>query len=284
MTTFGSKEPWMEPMNSFLLSHRREFKDFIDSVCSIGPSATANLPVIPPPYSTPWAMYSRVPAAVREGYLYLPYLICATANCTALVNVWLDNYDAGRRSTDATTAAATTTTTNQSSMSPRPSHPLAGDLLLFHRACVALRSRAESLHAAVERTEHVSSPTTQRWVALAERLEAHPELFLADEWELAADEQQYVSAAGRALPRRRSVSTPPSTLMMRGSVEENRTLQSARDTLSRKGSDAELCSGASSETEQTGAGVAAAKGKEKGDKSVLGIFGWRKKAPSHAAR
>lgn len=35
MTTFGSKEPWMEPMNKFLTKNRAEFKEFIDSICAI---------------------------------------------------------------------------------------------------------------------------------------------------------------------------------------------------------------------------------------------------------
>ncbi|KAI9725435.1 MAG: hypothetical protein M1828_003106 [Chrysothrix sp. TS-e1954] len=35
MSTFGAKEPWMEPMNAFLSARRQEFKDFIDGVCSV---------------------------------------------------------------------------------------------------------------------------------------------------------------------------------------------------------------------------------------------------------
>lgn len=251
----------MEPMNSFLISHRREFKDFIDVVCSISPAGN-NLPIILPPYSTPYAMYSRVPAAVREGYLYLPYLICATVNAAAVVNVWLDNHEGpGARK-------------NSTSSMNRPPQPLSGDLLLFHTACLSLRARADSLYAAVERTEYYSSPTTQKWVVLAERLESRPEEFLATELELAADEQPI----GRTV-RQRSTSTPAMTGGGKASLEDDRA--GLRHPLGQGGADADPWSGGSSDNEQSGLG--SGRPKEKADKGMLGIFGWMKKT-GHGGR
>ena len=35
MTTFGNKEPWMAPMNSFCTSNQHQFESFIESICDI---------------------------------------------------------------------------------------------------------------------------------------------------------------------------------------------------------------------------------------------------------
>jgi hypothetical protein len=87
--TFGSKEPWMEPMNTFLNSHRQEFKTFVDSICGI--SHDRALSGIPPSYATPITILGRLPATSREGFPSLPYLIDQTREFAALVNLWISS-------------------------------------------------------------------------------------------------------------------------------------------------------------------------------------------------
>src|ERR1700712_4703616 len=89
MSTFGAKEHWMEPMNTFLTSHRAEFKTFLDVICSV---PSSSLPVIiPPSYSTPLTILSRLPPTSREGFPSLPYLIDHAKSFASLVNLWLEH-------------------------------------------------------------------------------------------------------------------------------------------------------------------------------------------------
>ena len=89
MTTFGAKEPWMEPMNKFLLAARVEFKQFINQICSIpsGPQTKA----VSPSYATPIQILGRLPATSREGFPSLPYLIDSAKRFANLVSLWLRN-------------------------------------------------------------------------------------------------------------------------------------------------------------------------------------------------
>lgn len=88
MTTFGNKEPWMEPMNKFLVGNRAEFKQFVDHICNI--SADRPAPIVTPSYTTPIQILGRLPATSREGFPSLPFLI-DHARCYAnLIRVWLD--------------------------------------------------------------------------------------------------------------------------------------------------------------------------------------------------
>ena len=88
MTTFGNKEPWMEPMNKFLVGNRSDFKQFVDDICSISADQPAPLPT--PSYTTPNQILGRLPSTSREGFPSLPFLI-DHARCYAnLVRVWLE--------------------------------------------------------------------------------------------------------------------------------------------------------------------------------------------------
>jgi hypothetical protein len=88
MTTFGNKEPWMEPMNKFLVGHRSEFKEFVDSVCAIPADRPA--PIVTPSYTTPIQILGRLPPTSREGFPSLPFLIDHARSFANLVRVWLD--------------------------------------------------------------------------------------------------------------------------------------------------------------------------------------------------
>ncbi|KAJ5976161.1 hypothetical protein N7481_009868 [Penicillium waksmanii] len=88
MTTFGNKEPWMEPMNKFLVGNRSDFKQFVDNICSI--SADQPAPIPTPSYTTPIQILGRLPSTSREGFPSLPFLI-DHARCYAnLIRVWLE--------------------------------------------------------------------------------------------------------------------------------------------------------------------------------------------------
>jgi len=87
--SFGHKEHWMEPMNAFLNSHRQEFKDFIDTVCSI--SQDRNRPPVPTSYQTPINVLKRLPHTSKEGFPSLPYLIDQAREYAILVGIVLSS-------------------------------------------------------------------------------------------------------------------------------------------------------------------------------------------------
>jgi hypothetical protein len=88
MTTFGSKEPWMEPMNKFLLGNRAEFKQFVDSICAI--PADRPTPIVTPSYATPIQILNRLPPTSREGFPSLPFLIDHARSFANLIRIWLE--------------------------------------------------------------------------------------------------------------------------------------------------------------------------------------------------
>lgn len=148
MSSFGTKESWMEPMNSFLNSHRQEFKTYLDNICSIS-SITSPAPHIPPSYSTPLAILQRLPPTSREGFPSLPYLVDHACNFAALVDLWLEN-------TKSTAPNIETTD---------------GDLLRFHQICVALKERTSDCLNRAERAERPSSSLSVKWEELVEQLQ-----------------------------------------------------------------------------------------------------------------
>jgi hypothetical protein len=137
----------MEPMNSFLSSHRGQFKTFLDTVCSISSTSMPLVP-IPPSYSTPLAILTRLPPTSREGFPSLPYLIDHPRSFAALVSIWLDHAGnvAGIEEGD-------------------------GDLLKFHHLVISLRQRTEECLASAERAERPSSGLSFKWEELVEQLE-----------------------------------------------------------------------------------------------------------------
>ncbi|KAI9805718.1 MAG: hypothetical protein M1833_005211 [Piccolia ochrophora] len=138
MSTFGGKEPWMEPMNRYLTVHRQEFRDFLDSICmlpSISSTRSKSPAPLSPSYATPTTILSRLPPASREALPSLPYLLDPTTKYATLVNIWLDNCTQ-RRDPNRNNAQL-----------DDPSSPL----YAFHAECVRLRRRTCDLLAAAER-------------------------------------------------------------------------------------------------------------------------------------
>lgn len=136
-------------MNTFLSSHRQEFKSYIDNICSIS-SASSALSPIPPSYSTPLAILQRLPPTSREGFPSLPYLIDHARNFAALVDLWLNN-------------------TVSSAHNIQQSD---GDLLRFHDICTSLHQRTADCLNRAERAERPSSSLSVKWEELVEQLES----------------------------------------------------------------------------------------------------------------
>lgn len=145
LTTFGSKEPWMEPMNAFLNTHRQEFRDFVDTVCAISPDQATS--VIPPSYTTPILILQRLPPTSREGFPSLPYLIDAVRECAALVAVWLD----GSHETEDV-------------------KPLSEELVRFDFLCQQLRQKTKDCLNLAEQAERPNGALTPKWEELVEQM------------------------------------------------------------------------------------------------------------------
>ncbi|KAB8416419.1 hypothetical protein FH972_024938 [Carpinus fangiana] len=188
MSTFGHKEPWMEPMNKFLNAHRQQFKSFIDTICDV-PHSTP-LHAKSPSYSTPLQIYGRLKGPTREGFLTLPYHIDRSRNLASLVNLWLNNYNR--------------------SMVPSSGHlrALSGDLARFHELCLSLRQRTNACYERVERAERHTSSLTQKWVSIAERMEIAPSEFWIKQRVAVNFSSMPGPTPGTAIPRPSSSSVP----------------------------------------------------------------------------
>jgi len=150
MATFGTKEPWMEPMNSFLTQHRESFKKFIEDICFV-PQSASSLAVIPPSYSTPNAIKNRLPITSKEGFPSLPYLIDDSREYANLVDLWLHASSSGK-------AAASEEDSE-------------GPLHKFHDQCTLLHVRTQECLSRAERAEGPTSELDFRWEELIESLQ-----------------------------------------------------------------------------------------------------------------
>ena len=147
MTTFGNKEPWMEPMNKFLVGHRTEFKDFVDSVCAIPADRPA--PIVTPSYTTPIQILGRLPPTSREGFPSLPFLIDHARSFANLVRVWLE-------------------------VSPERLNELSEvdvNLSKFQKEALHLRARTEECLARAEQAERPSGNLEIKWEELVDSME-----------------------------------------------------------------------------------------------------------------
>lgn len=146
MTTFGSKEPWMEQMNEFLHAHRPEFKEFVDEICSISPEARTS--AIPPSYATPITILKRLPDTSKEGFPSLPYLIDQAREFAALIDVWLD----ARREID-------------------PNTPMSEELRRFDDLCEESHEKSRQCLTRAEQAERPSGTLEPKWEELVEQME-----------------------------------------------------------------------------------------------------------------
>lgn len=84
----------MDPMNIFIDSSKKEFRSFIDQICSVPLKAPTK--AVSPSYATPIQMLARLPATSREGFPSLPFLIDSAQRFANLVSLWLDHFSANR--------------------------------------------------------------------------------------------------------------------------------------------------------------------------------------------
>ncbi|KAK3678895.1 GTPase activating factor [Recurvomyces mirabilis] len=182
MASFGNKEPWMEPMNTFLGHHRESFKGFIDDICYVptplstsvyaSPSASSpTYPTIVPTaethlsYGTPMTIMQRLPPTSREGFPSLPYLIDQARAYADLVQLWLEYTSPGPGS-DASTARNRRYSDILSAINSAE-----GDLKAFHAICSSLNSRTQECLSRAERAERPASPLSFKWEELIDQLQ-----------------------------------------------------------------------------------------------------------------
>lgn len=152
MTTFGAKEPWMEPMNEFLQSSRPEFKAFVDQICSI-PSERPNQ-AVPASYTTPIQILGRLPRTSREGFPSLPFLIDSPKSFANLVSLWLQKCPEGL---DAKLKKDTA-------------------LHKFHGLCTKVQQRTKDCLISAEAAELPTGGLEPQWERLLEQRERYATL------------------------------------------------------------------------------------------------------------
>ncbi|PIA88788.1 putative Ras GTPase-activating-like protein ngap [Cercospora beticola] len=182
MASFGTKEPWMEPMNAFLVQHRESFKTFIDDVCHvpapIGGNSFPNSAASPTwpsdvvsaerhlSYTTPMTIMQRLPPSSREGFPSLPYLIDQARSFADLIHLWLE-------------ALAALSSSNDSASLPGKTHTdiinaiiaSEGDLKEFHQLCEELNARTQECLNRAERAERPDSPGSFQWEDVINQLQ-----------------------------------------------------------------------------------------------------------------
>ncbi|EEP80624.1 conserved hypothetical protein [Uncinocarpus reesii 1704] len=147
LATFGNKEPWMEPMNKFLLSHRNEFKEFVDSICSIPAERPAQ--IVNPSYATPIQILNRLPPTSREGFPSLPFLIDNTRSFAFLVRLWLESAPL-----------------NLTSMPD-----VDENVIQFHNLCLQVQQRTKDCLNRAEQAERPNGNLEVKWEELVEQFE-----------------------------------------------------------------------------------------------------------------
>jgi hypothetical protein len=180
MATFGAKEPWMEPMNAFIVQHRDGFKRFVDEVCHLPESATSHpsSPTSPPmypadlvsversmSYNTPTTIMQRLPPSSREGFPSLPYLVDQARSYAELIQLWLESVEALSRPTELIAI-------------PTRSHAdilnaiAASDesFVTFNELCESLSARTQECLARAERAERPESAPSYNFEEVIEQL------------------------------------------------------------------------------------------------------------------
>ncbi|KAL1962980.1 hypothetical protein VTN77DRAFT_8826 [Rasamsonia byssochlamydoides] len=147
MTTFGNKEPWMEPMNKFLITNRTAFKEFVDAICAIPAERPAQ--TVSPSYATPIQILNRLPPTSREGFPSLPFLIDHARSFAALTNLWLE--------------AAPERLAELDEVEPA--------VAKFHNLALALQQRTKECLAKAEQAERPNGNLEVKWEELVEQMD-----------------------------------------------------------------------------------------------------------------
>lgn len=137
----------MEPMNRFLISHRSEFKQFVDEVCAI--PADRPIPTVTPSYVTPIQILGRLPVTSREGFPSLPFLIDHSRSFAVLTNLWFEG--------------ASESFAEISEYDP--------DILRFHNMALRVRQLTKDCLREAEQAERPSGDLEVKWEELLDSME-----------------------------------------------------------------------------------------------------------------
>lgn len=149
MSTFGAKEPWMEPMNKFLQASRPGFKTFVDKICSV-PSERQSQ-AVSASYATPIQILGRLPPTSREGFPSLPFLIDSAKSFASLISLWLQKCPTG--------------------LEARPENDHA--LRRFHELCIEIQQRTKDCLSSAEPAELPTGGLEPQWERLLEEQEIY---------------------------------------------------------------------------------------------------------------
>ncbi|KIW43176.1 uncharacterized protein PV06_04310 [Exophiala oligosperma] len=139
---FGTKEPWMEPMNKFLIASATEFRNFLDEICAVDASQMASM-TLEPQFAAPKQIKSRLPPLSREGLPSLPYLLDYPRLLAQLADLWVSHIPENINE--------------------------AGDddpIRLFHTLCLSLSAKSKECLKAAEQAERPSERSQPAWERL----------------------------------------------------------------------------------------------------------------------
>lgn len=187
MTTFGSKEIWMAPMEQFVSSHREDFKNFINTICDVDEDYEP--PVLGThliAHSATRSQYMNLSRAARDGILSLPHLIDRSRDIAALVRIWVDRAQKDQERLSFVSARNVDSSASVSSAEP--------DIPSFHAACLRVHKKTQEIFDQVDREEvdDVSAALFTKWETIAERMETRPSEF----WVAGCPKTQRTDAKG----------------------------------------------------------------------------------------
>ncbi|KAK4626878.1 Inhibitory regulator protein BUD2/CLA2 [Fulvia fulva] len=235
MAAFGTKEPWMEPMNAFLIQHRESFKSFIDDVChvptplssnaSFGPNSPAS-PTYPPgvvtaeqhlSYTTPMTIMQRLPPSSREGFPSLPYLIDQARSFADLIHLWLEAVSALSNKDDSAALPGKTHLDVLAAIEASE-----GDLKDFHQLCEELNTRTQECLNRAERAERPDSSHSFQWEDVISQLQKaqtkSPGGTVKDPFDIVADK---IASDPNILPEDANPAIEATLAQLRGQTSED---------------------------------------------------------------
>ncbi|KAI9717116.1 MAG: hypothetical protein M1828_007449 [Chrysothrix sp. TS-e1954] len=173
MTTLGTKEPWMSPMDAFCSSNRGQLKEFVDEICDIvpdGPDRRNFEAHTSRPLTRDSMEILEDPSAqglveANHDRVSLLHLMDRPSRLAGLVELWLAK-------TSATKAQGSSMDAKSKFAARTP--PMDRSLTHFDRVCKDLDRRKDSYREMADTSNMRESNVSSRWVTIAERMEATP--------------------------------------------------------------------------------------------------------------
>ena len=152
----------MEPMNQFINSHRTEFKNYIDTICAVPSDQTSSR--VPPSYTAPITIFSRLPQTSKEGFPCLPYLIDQTRELATLANLWIELSSGKSEASDSE------------------------ELMAFTHICLALRKQTRNTVDRAQRADRPVSDLQQlNWAEMVEKFDRQSSISGYAEYDFASE-------------------------------------------------------------------------------------------------